>query len=146
MNIDGSDDIFYRYKMPKVDVKYEKSCTVLYNLHKIAKSICRDASYLQKYLDLVLCTGSKYDDRDNRCIFRGTHDIDVIQNAIISFNKQFVLCQLCSNPETQFLNSRPTKKNKLKIKCNACGHSSKLHEDKMTSFITKKNIHHEVSH
>eukprot|EP00757_Euglenozoa_sp_SAG-D1_P012372 gene12372-3637_t len=37
LNVDGSDTLGYRYKMPALEMKIEKRKTILCNLEKISK-------------------------------------------------------------------------------------------------------------
>jgi translation initiation factor 2 beta subunit (eIF-2beta)/eIF-5 len=52
INIEGFesiDDTFYRYKMPKIEVIYEKNKTVITNLYQIANDLGRDVVMLMTF-------------------------------------------------------------------------------------------------
>jgi len=66
----------------------------------------------------------------------GSHDADRLQNLLDGFIKKFVLCDECSNPETNLVVS--VKKGMITRRCIACGHTSNVDmRHKLTTFILK---------
>lgn len=138
LNIDGSDDPFYRYKMPEVQVKVEGRGngikTVILNMDDIASSLKCESSYLTKFFGMELGTVSMWDNKRKISIVNGKHDKLVLHNIISDFIKRFILCPQCNLPETIL----KVKKSCLYAKCSACnfyGPSDNQH--KLSSHILK---------
>lgn len=110
LNINNSDDIFYRYKMPAIQIKQSTNYTTLLNLSEICKSLDRSEKVILKYLSKKLATASNIKTKE----LNGAYSVSIIQKLIFDFIKEYVLCYSCKNPETYF--SGP------KMNCKACGH------------------------
>lgn len=120
INICGGDDPFARYKRPKVivNINDRKHITKFTNIHPIAKSLNRNHLMIADFLKKSMNT-SYYKKQDD-IVFRGIFTDDFIEKKIVLFTQQYVLCDVCKNPETVLLD-----KNKTIIKsCNACGNIS----------------------
>lgn len=126
INISGSTDPFFRYKMPSIQVKHEGKGngvkTVLKNLKDVSKSLNREPSDVLQYIasELSVLSLQKQDDM----IVNGTFAPQIIQKIIQRFITTHVLCDTCNNPETSF--ERIPGKNKrdegqLCKRCQACG-------------------------
>lgn len=116
INVNGSTDPCYRYKMHPIQVTYvaeNGGSTVIDNAAQIAKEIYREIS------DLKSCyakgMASRVTIRDNRLLIRGRFDAIQLNEVLCAYIIDNVLCEKCDNPETPIW-----KKNKRK--CQACGH------------------------
>jgi len=141
INIDRSNmDPFYRYKMPRLLAKVEGKGngikTVIVNMTEIAKALSRPPTYPTKYFGCELGAQTQFDTKNDRYIVNGSHDADRLQNLLDGFIKKFVLCDECSNPETNLIVS--VKKGMITRRCIACGHTSNVDmRHKLTTFILK---------
>ena len=113
INLDGSDDPFYRYKMPQILLKEQSSKggqTCLVNLEEISKALdLPSPKPLVKHLSKSLgctCRLSK-----GSYLLPGSHRQKSIQDLILAFVSKYILCPSCGNPET------------LTGKCTACGYN-----------------------
>jgi len=121
-------DPFCRYKMPPIETKYEGKGngikTLIVNMDEICKLLGRLPSHVTKYFSVELGTQTQV----NPFIVRGFNDAVILQCLLDGYIKKFVLCPICSNPETIL---------KVRIKpiphvyhvyqtCKACGHRVKL--------------------
>jgi translation initiation factor 5 len=116
LNIDGSSDPFYRYKMQKVDTVQEKGSTILVNIIPIAKDLNRPVEDLLKFLKGKLNTSIT--DKHDKIKIKGIVNAEKIQELIYEFINKFVLCKMCDNPETTMTND--------KLKCGACGNKTEI--------------------
>jgi len=118
ININGSNDNFYRYKMEKIKVINKGNgnglLTTITNLEKIAKSINTPYEVLCKYITIII--GSSYDDKKKT--FTGNHSNDKIQKILFDYIGNFVICKKCNIPELtyQLINN-----NEIQSICSACG-------------------------
>jgi translation initiation factor 5 len=130
----SSNDLFYRYKMPRVSVRHEGKTggirTVIANLVDVAASLKRSPAHILKFMSYKLAAQSKADGQ--RYIINGKHDTHKIQELVYDFVDAFVMCPGCDNPETFFLNEGG-----LVMECLACGKKSRVEEAKLNSAILK---------
>lgn len=116
LNIDGSDDLFYRYKMPAVQTQIlGNNTTVITNLSSIANAINRTPDKVLKFLKSYLHTAGN---KQNHSV-NGERTRQEIQDAISAYIKKEILCKKCGNPETVL---EPTRK-RVRTVCKACGAS-----------------------
>lgn len=132
------EDVFYRYKMPRLLAKVEGKGngikTVVVNMSEIAKALYRKPSYSTKYFGFELGAQINLDEKNDRYVVNGCHDANKLQGLLQSFIKKFVLCQVCGNPETSLI----SKKNSLFYKCKACGFSDQMDSShRLTQYILK---------
>ncbi len=114
LNINGSDDPYYRYKMQKVYTLQEKNNTILVNIISIAKDLNRPIEDLLKFLKSELNTGIT--NKHDKIKINGTVSTERLQGLIYSYIGIYVLCKKCDNPETIISHN--------KLRCGACGHKS----------------------
>lgn len=112
INLDNSNDPFYRYKMPNVIVKNMKNKTHILNMNEICSSIGRDDSQVIKYMKKRLATSILISEKHEIKI-NGNYTTQQIQSIIMEFVEKNVLCKICGNPETKIEDE--------KIICEACG-------------------------
>lgn len=109
-----SNDPFYRYQMPPLQIAHESSRTVLVNLEQVAKALYRDPFHILKYMGMGLgCTQVK---DGTRYALNGNFEGRRLQSFVYDFIDAFVLCRACGNPETRFVDS-----DGLRRSCNSCG-------------------------
>jgi translation initiation factor 5 len=133
-------DIFYRYKMPRINAKVEGKGngikTVIVNMADVARAIGRPATYPTKYFGCELGAQTQFDYKNERFIVNGSHDATKLQDLLDGFIKKFVLCPECENPETELLVS--AKKGTISQGCKACGFHGPLEVNhKLNTFILK---------
>ena len=135
MNINDSDDIFYRYKMPILNINHygkgNGKFTNLINIIDICKSINIPIKILMVYLTKSLGTNYK------ETSLNGHYEKDELIKLIIKFNKEFVLCQKCNIPELTPILEGKKKNIKLIYRCSACGEQ---YEKKSNSDLNNKII------
>uniref|UniRef100_A0A6C0JAT7 W2 domain-containing protein n=1 Tax=viral metagenome TaxID=1070528 RepID=A0A6C0JAT7_9ZZZZ len=134
-------DIFYRYKMEKINVKIEGKGngikTIIVNIKNIGKSLNRSPIYCLKFFGFELGTRVQVD-KDERHIIQGLHNSSDLQALLDKFIAKFVLCGQCHNPETIF---KIFKKKILLLNCLACGEICPIEiNHKLVTFIIKHHI------
>lgn len=133
-------DIFYRYKMPRINAKVEGKGngikTVIVNMAEVAKAIGRPATYPTKYFGCELGAQTQFDYKNERFIVNGSHDSTKLQDLLDGFIRKYVLCPECDNPETDLTVS--AKNGSISQSCKACGYHGllKIHH-KVNTFIIK---------
>ncbi|CAF4609748.1 unnamed protein product [Rotaria sp. Silwood1] len=137
-----TNDMFYRYKMPKLTAKVEGTGngikTVLVNVSAIAKALNRPPTYVTKFFGCELGAQVQMNGKEDRYIVNGAHDCEKLQNLLDGFIKRFVLCPKCDNPETK-LSVRKRNGGEIHQVCAACGHSGTIimASHKLTTYIAK---------
>lgn len=133
INVNNSDDLFYRYKMEKVNITNKGFgnglFTIINNLESIAKSINTPVEILYKYIANDL--GSNYNEKKKS--MNGNHTHEKIQESIYKYINDFVICNKCGIPEVNYF----LEKKSIEAKCSACG---TLNEIKNNNKINQKNV------
>jgi len=100
INMNGSDDPSYRYKMPSFDIinggNGNGRFTVLRNIEQISRAINHPVIVICKFIAGI--TGSNY--IEARQELTGSHTISDLNKHIIQYIKNMVLCPKCNIPET----------------------------------------------
>lgn len=115
LNVNGSDDPHYRYKMPPLEttiINCKGGLTLITNIDKVCTSIFRVAVDLKKFYSKSLGLTAQLVDEGLQ--IPGRFDTTVLQEKLQRYINKVVLCSKCKCPETL-----PVKKNKLR--CAACG-------------------------
>ncbi|KAH6654384.1 domain found in IF2B/IF5-domain-containing protein [Truncatella angustata] len=138
INPKRADDKFYRYKMPRLQVKVEGKGngikTVIVNLSTVAQSLARPGGHVIKWFGLDLGAQTNMDPPDDRWIVNGAHDGETLQKSLFVFIEKYVLCDDCGNPETDL----SIKDEIVRKDCKACGARSKpLVHSNLINFILK---------
>lgn len=135
MNIDTSTDLFYRYKMPILDINHygkgNGKFTNLSNINELCNSINTPLKILMVYLTQSL--GTNYKDTS----LNGHYTKNELINLIIKFNKEFVLCQKCNIPELTPSVEGKKKNIKLIYNCSACG---EIYQKESNNKINSKTL------
>jgi len=140
ININNTDDENYRYKMPKVSIKFGGAgngiFTIIDNMDEIGDALNTPPDIIYKYIAYTL--GSAFNEKKKS--FTGHHKN--IQNIIFDYINFFVICPSCSIPElTYSLNKINSRNYDLISKCSSCGNShilkstNKINEKCMESII-----------
>mmetsp|Transcript_23333 Transcript_23333/g.55134 ORF Transcript_23333/g.55134 Transcript_23333/m.55134 type:complete len:431 (+) Transcript_23333:480-1772(+) len=123
LNIGGSKDPAYRYKMPKLVSKIEGRGngikTVVVNCVDIAKSLNRLPTTVIKFLGVEMGAQSRFEADSERAIVNGAFEADELQDTLAIFIDKFVLCPVCKLPETVL--SVKLSSGTIWHKCQACG-------------------------
>lgn len=136
LNINNSDDIHYRYQMPKISIKYggrgNGKFTVINNMEEIALAINSPPEIVYKFISYSY--GSSFNEKEKT--INGHHSN--IQDIIFEYINNFVICSTCNIPELNYyLEKKSAKKYNLICKCSACGTINQL---KNTNKINDKCI------
>lgn len=125
----NSKDPFYRYKMPPVLVKTDTCKSYITNLCQIARSLHRNPLHILKFLSFALGCNCAATDKFS---LNGKFDQSTIQSALYDFIDFFVLCKLCSNPETKFVCEED-----LSRRCFSCGEVFPQEKHRLVQIIMK---------
>jgi translation initiation factor 5 len=132
VNVDGSDDPGYRYRMPRAEVCVERRGTLLKNCGEIAKALHRPPQYLAKFCGLLLGCHAEFDEEQRAAVIRGDHLPATVHGLVRKFIDGWVLCARCRLPETRLEVGR----SKVTFDCKACGaRRGASAEHKLTAFI-----------
>ena len=104
VNINGSADPYYRYKMPQLVLRHVKDYTLFHNLDAVAKALAVPASNLFCHLVRALCAS-----KGRGFSVRGKHPCGIVSRALTAFIVSYVICPACGLPELR------------KERCAACG-------------------------
>ena len=136
LNIDGSDDPGYRYRMPPAVVRLEQrgksGHTLLDNCVDVSRALKRPPQYLTKFCGLAVGAMSAFDEAQGAAAMRGDFPASMIQAIVFAFVREWCLCKSCGLPETDI---EVTKKSVI-FDCKACGKRAAADmEHKLASFI-----------
>jgi translation initiation factor 5 len=137
INMNGSDDPFYRYVVKKIKIKHETGKTVIFNNDIISKQTGRPNDWIVTYIGQALGVSTNIDKKNqNKCILTGKHDECILQEKYFEFVKKYILCKSCGNPETIPKIIGKKKNSNIELLCRSCGKSSELDaEDKFVKFM-----------
>lgn len=131
----SSIDVFYRYKIPNIEIKLLGNKTWVTNLEKIANALDRNPLLILKWLSYQLNV-SCFLDKNNKAILSGVHSKQNLFCAINDFSQKFVICPKCQNYETVI--KVKIKKRQILLDCKACGDLSIInYRGKLVNFIIK---------
>ncbi len=104
-----------RFEIPKAIGRIEGNKTIITNFLQIVKIIHRDSKQMLKYLQRELATPGSVDGQ--RLILGRKINSALINEKIVRYINDFVLCKDCKKPDTQLLKEERV----LMLKCTACG-------------------------
>lgn len=137
INMNGSDDPFYRYLVKRIKVKYETGKSVIINNDIISKQTGRPNDWIITYIGQVLGVSASIDKKNqNKCILTGKHEENIIQEKYFEFVKKYILCKYCGNPETIPKIVGKKKNTCIELSCRSCGKTCELDAtDKFVKFM-----------
>jgi len=142
INIDGSEDPFYRYKMRQLFVqvvgKGKMIKTVLLNVDDVAKDLKVHPSHLTAFLGYENGAQWKFDAKNSvreRASISGDLDEKDLSSMMKKFIVEFVLCPRCKLPEVTLFVEEKVKV--MSITCRGCGEKTilKTLKSKFSSYI-----------
>lgn len=141
VNMNGSDDPFYRYTMPAIEIKVEGTTkmikTVLTNIENVAASCGRPVDYLVTFFGQELSAASKVDTKIQKAYVTGAMKLEDIQACCFKFINNYVMCGTCNNPETVVTVSGKKKSMTIVLVCKGCGAKTTLDAtDRFVKFMT----------
>ena len=127
ININGSKDNSYRYKMPVFQCEIKGNgngiYTIITNLNDVSKYINHPPTILLKFLSSY--NGSMAN--EEKMSITGRYTSDELQKTIQIYINRFVICSKCNIPETIPQINKQSKKNIiLELKCSSCGSISSI--------------------
>ena len=137
VNMNGSDDPFYRYLVKRIKVKHETGKTVIINNDIISKQTGRPNDWIVTYIGQVLGVSTNIDKKNqNKCTLTGKHEEHIIQDKYFEFVKKYILCRNCYNPETLPKIVGKKKNTSIDLSCRSCGKTYPLDSsDKFVKFM-----------
>jgi translation initiation factor 5 len=122
ININGSNDANYRYKMEKISLNNCGSgngqFTIINNMDNIAESINTPSEILYKYFAFV--SGSAFNEKKKS--LTGTYSVPDIEEYLYDYINKFVMCPNCNIPELMYkIESR-----NVCACCSACGKNNNI--------------------
>ena len=137
INMNGSDDPFYRYLIKRIKVKHETGKTVIINNDIISKQTGRPNEWIVTYIGQVLGVSTSIDKKNqNKCVLTGKHEEHIVQEKYFEFVKKYILCKYCGNPETMPKIVGKNKKASIDLSCRSCGKTCELDAtDKFVKFM-----------
>ena len=135
-----STDHFYRYKMPAITTKIEGRGngikTVIENCVAVAEALNRPPEYVAKHFGFELGAQVQMDAKNEKYIVNGSHTSQTLQDKLDIFIKNWILCELCENPETSLKVYGDKKNPDIDSNCKACGCTCTLkHVGRMRKYI-----------
>ncbi len=104
-----------RFQVPQADIQIEGKTTILRNFADICEAINRSPKEVLVYLLREIGTAGVLEDR--RVVFKGKVTTMQVQDRILGYVENYVLCSECSRPDTRLI-----KEDRVSIlECDACG-------------------------
>lgn len=119
--VNNDDDIFYRYKMEKINVISQKNKTIIDNLAAVSKDLERDPEIIITFLKKKF--GAPFSYKKNILITSKPLSFDEINKELKEFIEYYVLCQQCRLPETTIIKF-DKKLNQIHLLCKCCSFHS----------------------
>jgi translation initiation factor 5 len=95
-----------------------------------------------KHFGCELGAQTNFSKETGTSIVNGAHDAKKLSDILELFIKRYVQCYNCGNPETIV----KVRKEKITLKCKACGHISEVDmREKLTTFIVKNPPENKLS-
>jgi translation initiation factor 5 len=134
VNINGSDDPFYRYKMPQLQTQVvgqgKMIKTFFVNLKEVAAKLCVLPQYLVAYFAYDIGSSFGYDasrPERERGHITGQYSVAELAPVLRKFISQVVICSECSLPELSMAVVRRGKSSgSIHLRCHSCGRRSEL--------------------
>lgn len=134
ININKTQDPFYRYKMQAVKLVSQKNNFYFSNIHNIIENLNTTLESLIKFIKSDIGIHITIDKKTKQVLVPKTVLQVTIQESIYKYIKKYVLCEKCCLPEVS--------KHCDDYKCNSCGMIQKdvkyVNESKL--FNTKEDF------
>ena len=104
--------------LTKIEGKGNGIKTVVPNMSDVARALSRPPTYPTKFFGSELGAQTSVDEKNDRYIVNGAHDVTRLRELLDAFIEKFVLCGSCKNPETDLI---ITKNEMIVRDCKACG-------------------------
>jgi translation initiation factor 2 subunit 2 len=104
-----------RFEMPQADAFIEGNVTIIRNFNEISLSLRRAPDQIIKFISKELAAPAAID--GTRAIIQRKLKKQVVDDKILAYAKEFVLCHECNRPDTKITELEGQKI----IKCEACG-------------------------
>lgn len=104
-----------RFEIMEADSMIQGQKTLVKNFAAIIKHLRREQNHAMKFFTKELASPNSIE--EGRLVISGKFNRMQINNAMMSYTKQYVLCSVCGKPDTHFEEHEGVKV----IKCEACG-------------------------
>jgi translation initiation factor 2 beta subunit (eIF-2beta)/eIF-5 len=143
MNVNGTTDPFYRYVMPKIEIKVEGTNkmirTYIININNIAECLNRTPDYIITFLGQDLSVNQCYEKQTDRYYVTGKYEQHKIQSSLQKMINAYILCKKCGNPETMSNLIGKKKNSTIELVCRSCGYTAEL--DNTDKFVKYMLLH-----
>jgi translation initiation factor 2 subunit 2 len=109
-----------RFEIPKVQGQVSGKNTIITNIASIASYLRRPIEHIAKFLQKELAAYGKI--TKYKLILNTKLNSTKVNDKIASYAKQFVICPVCTKPDTEILTEKHTKYKH----CLACGAKSPI--------------------
>lgn len=109
-----------RFEIPKVQGFVSGKNTIITNISQISDYLRRPLDHLVKFLQKELATSGKIE--NNRLVLNTKASSDKVNEKIVSYSREFVICGECKKPDTEIVEEKGIKFKK----CLACGAKSPI--------------------
>jgi len=142
VNIDGSDDMFYRYKVNQLLIqvvgKGKMIKTMFLNNDEVARGLHLMPEYIPAFMGYEIGAQQKYEVKKperERAHISGEYTCAELSEVLAKLIKEVVLCKNCKLPELKM--SCETKKRVIFLTCASCGNREELNRSnpKFLKFI-----------
>lgn len=104
-----------RFEMPKVKSLVVGNKTIIKNFREILNILRRDENHLIKFLLGEMATSGNVE--GSQAVFQGKFSQTFIQDKLMKYANNFVLCHECKKPDTKIIKEGRV----YFIRCEACG-------------------------
>lgn len=115
VNIDGSDDIFYRYKMLQLEVKHtgkdKMLKTIFPNIVKVAETLHTKPELIVAYIGYEM--SRSFIDKSEYMSISGHLNAQTLSKYVGKYIETFIICKKCQLPELEY--------DLTKLTCHSCG-------------------------
>ena len=125
----SSNDSTYRYKMPSLIIKTNRSETIVENITVVCKSLHTKPEYVVKFFATEL--GTRGEINLKTAVLKGLFNQEQLTKKLQQFIERYILCIKCSLPET-CLEKRGQS---VYQDCSACGFRRKMVKDKTVQIM-----------
>ena len=109
-----------RFEIPKVSGLVQGKNTIITNINQISSYLRKEVAHVSKYLMRELATSGKIE--NDRLILNSKLNSNKVNEKLISYAKEFVICNECGKPDTEIITEKG-----IKFKhCLACGAKSPI--------------------